>query len=794
MISIPINILLTLMVFIVFLAALYFIFGAPQCDSLANQTAYSLKVAIDGVAYDSFPMWPGDGVPADSDYAYYKTATIRLCQEEGTTFWDSFFGRPPQFQIYHEIFPEGGWTWNEAYPWSGGAAGTLKFWAAMRIGVGVWKLGTQIYKKVTILGISSEVGKNLLERARKYLTEKQLDELMEALARKHSDEAVEIISRSVKRPGDLLIELHKLYESEEIYQTMKNLGYLTGEVDSTGRFIIKDAPIPMTIVVKHADGELTEETLYVLKRSDDTIEDISTVKKTGFVEYEVSPREIYQSYYDSVSDSQKKYLEKQFTLTPKGLVQKIENIPEGIRSTSWYKSNFQPVVDKLKSYVKRLDIAGFDANVVKTDGKGIIFAFEKALTDPEKAKFWREILLDDPSLVDKIKKTLKLTSADQIGQDQIAKYLSLLSDSFNGYVFIPKDLKWRINEAAINAIKNSKGVISEDEIVKKVIDFAGEEGSDLLRLAGNDADAFSDMVKDVVKKEVVSTDFVNLVKDIEGTALTREVFIKHMGSIQELIESGDEQGIKELGLLLGTLEQNKGVMPVKFKSTVIQGAVADVKKAVYLDVTAIANPGSWYAQGLLATRALEGCQGNSICTLRKSALETPLYLDEEAQNFDIKLWRPVELWQQLAGLQAIIMHVPPHPRFYVVSPCFAIAKVWKTKYEGVDTIFILPEKVETNDSSNYCYADSDLINQYVAIWAITDFLDFMPWSRFLSILKFAKPVTEVVDKIVGTADPATLLQGILESVVSWPGAPWAPLGYQEMLAAQQNVPKTELAR
>ena len=370
----------------------------------------------------------------------------------------------------------------------------------------------------------------------------------------------------------------------------------------------------------------------------------------------------------------------------------------------------------------------------------------------------------------------------------------MVSDSFNGYVFIPKELKWRLNQIGLNAVELNlkEGTeITSDILKSKIMDIANEPGSDLIsKIAGGDAVRFSSMVDDVVDGEIMPS-LSSAAGDL--TAIRRDTFVAHMENAKTLIESGSEEsvkdGMKEVELMIGTIEQNKNVLPVTKKSIVMQGVEANVKKVVYLDVTAIANPGSWYAKGIFASRALEGCEGNSICLLSKNDLESPLYLEASADRFDIKIWRPVAVWQQFAGLQAALMQVPSNPRFYVVSPCFALAKVWKTNYEGTDTIFILPEKVETNGSSNYCYADSDLINQYTAIWAISDILDFMPWSSFLGFLKIPAKAVSVVDSVVGIADPATLLQGILEGAISWPGSPWTPLNYQGMIDAQQNVPK-----
>jgi hypothetical protein len=816
LLDIPISVLITVIVFVIFLAALFLIFGTPQCDSMANQTAYSLKIAMDNVALDSFPMWDGDDVPSDSDYAYYQTASIRLCQEQGTTFWDSFFGRPPEYQIYYEIFPEGGWSWNEAYPWSGGAAGTLKFWAAMRIGTGIWKLGSKLYySRAALLGTAANMGKAGFDIAKEKILKTQLEEVLESL-QKYSDDAVEAVSTTARRPAEILTEIRKLYEADQLYDTMRRLGYITDEVDETGRFILKDEDIIMKIPIKNVDGTTTEEVLYVLKENGDITDmatldkwngDLSAARDAGFEEFKASPREIYEDYLDSISEGQRAALEEQFALTPKGIKQNILDIPDKLKGTSWYQKNFQPVVDKMKSYIKRLDTAGLDVNNVNTNGKGIIFGVEAILQDNNVGEYWYQKIIKDESLVGKIKSTLRLASKEEVTRENVYRYLAMIGENFNGYVFIPKELKWRINEVAINVLSKNldDSVQLTGEGLKSAIkNFADVEAPDLIEdLAGGDAQRFYSIVDDVVDKEVAGHT-ASFFASKDKTLLTRDVFVSHMGNAKNLIDAGDEEGLKELGLMLGTVEQNKNSLPLTYESIGVEGVKANFKKVVYLDVSSIANPGSWYAQGFFATRALEGCQGNSICLLAKNSPETPLYLNKEADSYDIRVWRPVEMWQQFAGLQAAIMHVPSNPRFYVVSPCFAIAKVWKTTYDGVDTIFVLPEKIETENSSNYCYADSDLINQYTAIWAISDILDFMPWSRALSALglsadlgekafkigsKTVSTVGGLVDEIVGIADPATLLQGILEGVVSWPGAPWSPLAYDQMVTAQQNVPK-----
>lgn len=203
---------------------------------------------------------------------------------------------------------------------------------------------------------------------------------------------------------------------------------------------------------------------------------------------------------------------------------------------------------------------------------------------------------------------------------------------------------------------------------------------------------------------------------------------------------------------------------------------------IYLDGPQnMLNPDSFYARAFFVNQLTKGCQGNSICVYSYGAMsENPIYLNETAKNFKVRVWRPVETWEQYAGWQAILQRIPSNPRFYVVSPCFANAKVWKTSYNGEPTIFVYPEKVDVGDNaSNYCYADTNLVNQYVATWAISDTLTVLT-----TIIGFggAEGAMELVSEVVNTADPVTVTQSVIEGAISWPSWPFKPLTWETIAA------------
>ena len=163
MIKTPLYILLSIVVFVITALILYKILGSPDCDSMANQTAFQLKLAIDEVAKDPSeggpPFYRDGDVPENP--VYYKVAPIRLCQQYGEySYLKSFMGGEPEYKIYYEIFPEGFFKggagmWSENYPWSGSAASTFVFWGAMR---GV-KIGAKLITSPTVGKGAWEVGK-----------------------------------------------------------------------------------------------------------------------------------------------------------------------------------------------------------------------------------------------------------------------------------------------------------------------------------------------------------------------------------------------------------------------------------------------------------------------------------------------------------------------------------------------------------------------------------------------------------------------------------------------------------
>jgi hypothetical protein len=143
----------------------------------------------------------------------------------------------------------------------------------------------------------------------------------------------------------------------------------------------------------------------------------------------------------------------------------------------------------------------------------------------------------------------------------------------------------------------------------------------------------------------------------------------------------------------------------------------------------------------------------------------------------IRVWRPVDPWKNYVGWTAALKRVPEHPRFYVVSPCFAIAKIWKAQMGPEKTIFVYPMKVDVGDkASNYCYADENLVNEYTAIWVASDSATVVQTVLSFGVAsgRIASEAVKASLKDWAKIDPVTLMQSLAEAAISWPGWPPPP--------------------
>lgn len=412
------------------------------------------------------------------------------------------------------------------------------------------------------------------------------------------------------------------------------------------------------------------------------------------------------------------------------------------------------------------------------------------------------MLLDQPGLKDKIATALG-KSPESIQASDIKNFIK--SFQMNGILFQVKGQDLEVLPLAINKIidSSSKGTVltrsglvdaivndpEGEQIITDMQQLLGVSQSDATSRIGKIVDSLQDSSYFTLPMDqalVIGKNQVGLYSDFTKQYLN--------GLASDYLHPANEQVAKEadiqLASFLGFVEQNKNELPEEVSTP--SGIFADVvkaqgKKMLYLDGPQnVFNPDSFYDQAFLTGLNNAGCEGNSICTYSASTMmEDPLYLSSDSLNYFVRIWRPVNPAEQWAGFQAALMHVPENPRFYVVSPCMATAKIWKTTYNGDPTIFVYPQKVDLGDSaSNYCYADSNLINEYTAIWLGSDVTTIV---TTITGIGAAEGAMEIVNKVFATADPGTLAQGIIEGAISWPGWPFKELTWEQISANSGKI-------
>jgi hypothetical protein len=289
---------------------------------------------------------------------------------------------------------------------------------------------------------------------------------------------------------------------------------------------------------------------------------------------------------------------------------------------------------------------------------------------------------------------------------------------------------------------------------------------------------------------------------------------------QSSIPQQYEWAVNDIGFIIGLYKQESSteqvLIPTKYQKSITASGLNNkteisfaggliwelVKRPLFWNVKQLITPTSGIAKGFLLS-STEGCLGNSLCVYSHGALmnpEKPFYLNQSVKGYFLRLWRSVSPLMSVAGIEGFLKQVPSHPRFYLVSPCFGIAKVWKTTYNGEKTIFIKVDKFDLNDTaSNYCYADENLINTYGAIWFLSTLGQIAESVATWSIGKAAQEAGRMsiqqtfAKTILDKVDPVLLAQAFFEAYISWPGWPFKSLTFETMNASSiiNRVPKAK---
>ncbi len=199
-----------------------------------------------------------------------------------------------------------------------------------------------------------------------------------------------------------------------------------------------------------------------------------------------------------------------------------------------------------------------------------------------------------------------------------------------------------------------------------------------------------------------------------GEQALRNYYIKNgllKDEATKLIDPVTKKTISEAQILPDVLSGTINNRPVLTKLSATYLSKRYIGRAVMMDIGRF-KWNFWY--GGAATQEYENRltenldTGGNLVYVRAGKDVEVVPLDPAVKEAGgVKLWRPgaarIPAFIQ-TGLLAT--SVKENPRFYTVSPCFGWLKVWR----GSDAVYVTAQKCEEySDTSNYCYADNDLI-------------------------------------------------------------------------------------
>jgi len=573
--------------------------------------------------------------------------------------------------------------------------------------------------------------------------------------------------------------------------------------------------------------------------------DPSLLKK-GFKEYTVNPAEEFKKYIEELKSTgakkQAELLESIYKVPDPDVLANLKTIDDfanGWADTKFYQKIDAGFFEVVKETIKRIELAGYNVEITTLMPIEVLSIGEAIADMVDDDDFYEQIvkpiLSSRTKIKDKIITWFNLADEKQIKNHHVKEYMRNLYNTMSGIVFLPEESVYNIVRTSTDVIRDNVKDVWRSTTGKdwtfwepKIKAKLGDEYYESLINKLGEGDVIKGTTKlqgivDSIRIQVTNEDKV-AGEIVDIVSFEKNVFKEHLKWVDVEVSAGSDIGLEELGLLTGFFEQNTDTMPIELPERYLRKTV---KRIVFMRASAFVTPTSWIYKGILATQMTAGCEGNSICLYSHGAEtpESPYYLEKDADKFSIRVWRPVDPLLNygrvitsvgaslatgvtvdktgnriftatktvggaaaLTAFQSALMWIPEHPRFYVVSPCFAIAKVWKTEYENKDTIFVKPDKIDMEGkASNYCYADQELVNRFMIIWLATDVLNVVE-------AVFSTGSSSMIKSVVSQADFANLIQIVTEAASCWPGYPYKDMTYDIMQSEVGSAAYNDLAQ
>ena len=714
------------------------LYTSPECNAYANQTVMDLQKAINEVSTDDVKEWYGNGPPPNDKQEYYRPVLVRLCENSGKQFIENFFVKLPTYQISWGEFPTAPlWaTWDESYPFSGGAGNALLMFGGLKggkyAGKAAIKAGKIVYRvgKITLrIGIKNAIkSSRLVKWIRKY-SELRFRALIKSVAQETEEGVLE---RFVKN------------EIPENYRAL-----VRGDTLTAKRF---------ARITKMSIDELAEAG--VIKRVTEQMPaDLQKAAKGRFIVNDMYIP-LFHALRDAADDNMRRYFDDVFYIPSRfNFLERTRFRWIAFKEAAdlmWKNSKlYRNVVDPInkglretkKKFFKVMGSEISDAKIAATARK-----FRKmCLRNPKECRTMFEEAWN-----------LRIESAmsNMVGR-KVTKETFSDADMFR---FMAEYEKWVIFEERSQIVGYSTQMSDNlrTGITSYLKEISSKEPTEIREILKSRT-AFRDGVEKHLPKEMVDKlnkkDLEKMIEKarqqvelkINKNIVTRGLSIKKFNqqysaafkramiedpNMEDIIKIVKETDKDEAKAFIPYIAYNV-VDPAEFLKSKIKREAKGlwyIKLGRYYPTYALANPiqaranplvipGGGYASKIMEQQLTEGCVEGALCYTHSGYVDSYL-LNESAQRYAVRLWRPKP---NLAERTTIFIStgifypaIEEHPKFYVVSPCFSMMKVWKSG----GTVFISPDvDMTTGDIVRCSVQDKEGYTKKVANYCFATFND-----------------------------------------------------------------------
>ena len=717
------RLLVAVIILVVFIALLRQLFAKPECEDLAQKTLSSLANGINEAAY----LPASEKEPDISEQNKYVAVPVRLCQSSNlwTTQTLAWGGAWPDWTIMYEKFPEGNFFWSESNVWSGGVGQLLIFATVMRvIPYGAKKLVIAKYgDKFSLTRIIVNRIKGAIKFPRKALI--GLRKLLNRIGAKGEAgsfrarfaRAFNILDKTSYKDGDgAIARLFKKIDPEETGRLGK-----PGRIREWFRTRWNAAGVAAEVAGKE-NYEVAQKELLRLKNTE------------GFFD-------VNGKYVPNVKNRE--------TLLQMNYI--IETLPESLQGPARRQLNIPSYYwGSLKQWLKSTKIyrvGSFMRNFPVDLGKDLVGYQEGHTLKADARRAWREFLAGKKALEPQEVKTLFREVFDD-ATDRPQKYYDVFGteNPFEVYkimdntkqileqndfiMILPEGTKLRGMSEMKDVFANGRIGISELEIEPHLK--ANTRWSDLPE---DFQKTFTQYVKSAGFEEGESVKLWEMAKNgynnyngmgRGATGMTGVYNQYNFYYTKGILRNGGE----EAQYMVDAIRGNYQLRPILRNTGIVGGYVYPRgKRFIMYDAAKMgATPIPWYGAAQAREQAdnmvknINTDTSNSLILEKKGiSAESIVQLSSDVANAGgVRIWRknPELADRTPVGVQSTLFaaNIPENPTYYTVSPCFAIAKIWK----GSDHIYVsmtgdAPDgsKCKVGDEQcafrSYCYADNDRI-------------------------------------------------------------------------------------